>query len=75
MWVHVRTASVSTHNLCFLRKIRQNVYPCKLQFYFIKVGRNGVYITRTCYPDAYNKVFQILEKKIDFIEFFDERQS
>ena len=31
--VHVRTASVSTHNLCFRAKIRQNEYPCKPQFY------------------------------------------
>ena len=41
----------STHNLCFRAKIRKNVYPCKPQFYFIKVGCKGVYITRTCYPD------------------------
>ena len=32
------------------------------------MGCNGVYITRTCYPDAYNKVFQIL-KNLDFIAF------
>ena len=41
----------STHNLCFRAKIRKNVYPCKPQFYYIKVGCKGVYITRTCYPD------------------------
>ena len=38
----------STHNLCFRAKIRKNVYPCKPQFYYIKVGCKGVYITQTC---------------------------
>ena len=28
----------STHNLCFRAKIRNNVYPCKPQFSYIKVG-------------------------------------
>ena len=28
----------STRNLCFRFKIRQYVYPCKPQFYHIKVG-------------------------------------
>ena len=32
----------STHNLCFRAKIRKNVYPCKHQFYYIKVGCKGV---------------------------------
>ena len=41
----------STHNLCFRAKIRKIVYPCKYQFYYIKVGCKGVYIARTCYPD------------------------
>ena len=29
---------MSTHNLCFRAKIRKKVYPCKPQFYYIKVG-------------------------------------
>ena len=41
----------STHDLCFRAKIRKNVYPCKPQFYYIKAGCKGVYITRACYPD------------------------
>ena len=41
----------SNHNLCFGAKIRKLVYPCKPQFYYIKVGCKGVFITRTCYPD------------------------
>ena len=32
-------------------EIRKNANPCKPQFYYIKVGRKGVYITQTCYPD------------------------
>ena len=43
----------STHNLCFGAKIRKKVYPCKPQFYYIKVGCKGVFITRTCFHDAY----------------------
>ena len=32
----------STLDLCFRAKIRKNVYPCKTQFYYIKVGCKGV---------------------------------
>ena len=39
----------STHNLCFGEK---NVYPCKPQFYYIKVGCKGVFVTRTCFHDG-----------------------
>ena len=46
----------STHNLCFGAKIRKNVYPCKPQFYYIKVGCKGVFITRTCFRDELNGV-------------------
>ena len=43
LWVHVRTASItSTHNLCFRAKLRKKVYPCKPQFYYIKVWCKGV---------------------------------
>ena len=51
--VHVRTASLSTHNRCFRAKIRKNEYPCKPQFSYIKVGCKGVYITRTCWHDYF----------------------
>ena len=36
--VHVRTASL--------------VYPSKPQFYYIKVGCKGVFVTRTCFRDG-----------------------
>ena len=42
----------STHNLCFRAKIRKNEYPCKPQFYYLKVGCKGVYIIRTCKHDS-----------------------
>ena len=36
------TVLTSTHNLCFRAKIREkNEYPCKPQFYYIKVGCKG----------------------------------
>ena len=41
----------STHNLCLEQKYEKNVCPCKPQFYYIKVGCKGVFITRTRYPD------------------------
>ena len=44
----------STHNLCFRAKIRNNVYTCNPQFYYIKVGCKGVYITRICFHDEKN---------------------
>ena len=55
---YVRTEVVltSTHNLCFrakIRKIMLTVNSCKPQFYYMKVGCNGVYITWTCYHDEY----------------------
>ena len=45
----------STHDLCFRAKIGKNEYPYKPQFYNIKVGCKGVFITRTCYADAVSK--------------------
>ena len=33
------------------QKFENNVYPCKPQFYHIKVGCKGVYISRTCFHD------------------------
>ena len=43
----------STQNLCFGAKIINNVYPCKPQFYYVKVGCKGVFVTRTCFRDEY----------------------
>ena len=37
----------------FWSKNKKNVYPCKPQFYYIKVGCKGVFVTRTCFHDVY----------------------
>ena len=42
----------STHNQCFGVKIRKIIYPCKPQFYYIRVGCKGVFVTRNCFLDA-----------------------
>ena len=34
----------STHNLCLSKNNKNNVHPCKPQFYYIKVGFKGVNI-------------------------------
>ena len=42
LWVLGEAVLTSTHNLCFLsRNKKNNVYPCKPQFYYIKVGFKG----------------------------------
>ena len=35
LWVHSEAVLISTHNLCFRAKIRENVYPCKPQLYYM----------------------------------------
>ena len=40
---HIDAVLTSTHNICFRAKIKKNnVYPCKPQFYYIKVGCTGL---------------------------------
>ena len=36
----------------FWNKNKKKVYPCKPQFYYIKVGCKGVFVTRTCFRDV-----------------------
>ena len=36
----------------FWSKNKKNVYPGKPQFYYIKVGCKGVFVTRACFRDA-----------------------
>ena len=33
--------------------MKNNVYPCKPQFYYIKVGFKGVKIIQVCFPDDF----------------------
>ena len=56
----------STHNLCFGAKIRKNVYPCKPQFYYIKVRCKGVFITRTCFRDDMFREITVLSNDYHF---------
>ena len=70
----------STHNLCFRAKIRKNVYPCKPQFYYIKVGCKGLFITRTGFHDDLGKNLQIVhcrcfDHKNENITFFTLKSS
>ena len=57
LWVLVRTASprrfyrVPTIYVLSRNK-KNNVYPCKPQFYYIKVGFKGVKIIQVCFRDA-----------------------
>ena len=36
----------------FWSKNKKKVYPCKPQFYYIKVGCKGVFVTRSCFRDG-----------------------
>ena len=52
----VSTASeavlTSTHNVCFESKIRKLGLLPNPQFFYIKVGFKGVFISRTWFPDV-----------------------
>ena len=37
------------------RNKRNNVYPCKPQFYYIKVGFKGVKIIQVCFCDDWDR--------------------
>ena len=55
LWVHVRTASPSTHNLSSgaKKKKKKIGLPPQTPVSYRKVGFKGVLIARTCFPDAY----------------------
>ena len=60
LWVLVRTASPprrgGSHDYLqsmVLANKKNNVYPCKLQFHYIKVGFKGVKITQACFRNGY----------------------
>ena len=42
----------STRNLFFGGKIRKTGIPCVPQFFYIKVGFKGIYITRKCFRNG-----------------------
>ena len=37
----------------FWSKNKKKIYPCKPQFYYIKVGCKGVFFTQTCFRDDF----------------------
>ena len=37
----------------FEQKYKNSDYPCKTEFYYIKVGFKGVKIIKTCFRDVY----------------------
>ena len=39
----------------FFRNKKNNIYPCKPQFYYIKVGFKGIKIIYVCFPDDVDK--------------------
>ena len=43
-----------------LKKIRKTVYPGKPQFYNIKLGCKGVYISQTCLHDERGQMFSCI---------------
>ena len=42
LWVLVRGSNEYPQSMFLSRNKQNNVYPCKLQFYYIKVGFKGV---------------------------------
>ena len=63
---------MSTHNLCFFffffffffRNKKNNVYPCKLQFYYIKVAFKGSELYRYVFviPSGQNEENSSMQK-------------
>ena len=47
----------------FNRNKENKVYPCKPQFYYIKVGLKGVKIIQACFRDAYVSIKNITRVK------------
>ena len=64
-----------TRNQCFGSKIKKLGIYLQTPVYYIKVGYNGVYISRTCFPDVYmsfNNTFNLYFQKllVNDTEFF-----
>ena len=50
LWIDVKTAAL-TPLIYVLVQINKNVYPCKSQFDYIKLGSKRICIKRTCSCD------------------------
>ena len=51
----------------FWSKNKKKSIPCKPQFYYIKVGCKGVFVTRTCFRDALGPIFRLRRSRLQFI--------
>ena len=52
-----------TQSMFLSRNKKNNVYPCKPQFYYIKVGFKGVKIIQVCFHDEKCQSFGTIEGK------------
>ena len=50
------------------RNKKNNVYPCKPQFYYIKVGFKGVIIIKVCFRDGLYLLYRLCCEKMDLNE-------
>ena len=53
LWVLVKTAYEYPQSMFLSRNNKNNVFPCKPQFYHIKVGFKGVKIIQVCFRDEW----------------------
>ena len=53
-----------TQSIFWSKNKEKKVYPCKPQFYYIKVGCKEVFVTRTCFRDV--TMFVILWNRLIF---------
>ena len=54
---------MKNYNIFLIFAQNIDVYTCKPQFYYIKVGCKGVFITRTCFRDAITAPDEVLSFK------------
>ena len=71
LWVLVRTASPRRggsneypQSMFLSRNKKNNVYPCKPQYYNIKVGFKGVKIIQACFRDDSERTISGISEKI-----------
>ena len=50
----------------FWSKHKKKIYPCKPQFYYIKVGCKGLFVTRTCFLDEHDILNYLLTVRFQF---------
>ena len=48
-------SNVYPQSMIRIKNKKEQVYPCKTQFYYIKVGFKGIFIAWPCFPDDYEK--------------------